>query len=362
MSNNINSRVNQLRQNLAPDQILLVLEPANITYLAGFNSLLQKKRDAYLVISLKNAVLLHDSFMEYQPTASISSHLGSSIKDLLKVLLNFLKELNTKKATLLINKANLTVKEFEQLKTLKGFKIASTPNNLLLEQRLIKDHHQKKLITHASKIASRVTKKALSKLAVGMSELELKKIIEIELLKTGSQQPAFPVIVAFGKNSALPHHHPDNTKLRLNTPVLIDLGAMVGGYLSDMTRTVWFGSKPTNKFLEIEKVVKKAYQQTFNKLVNARHSDKNIKAQDLDHTARTLIMQAGYSQNFIHTTGHGIGLDIHESLSLNSANSQELKANMVITIEPGIYLPNQFGYRFENTILIQQAGATELTC
>ena len=141
-------------------------------------------------------------------------------------------------------------------------------------------------------------------------------------------------------------------------PILIDLGATVNGYHGDMSRTVWFGKKPSPEFLKVEEVVKAAYQEAVSALKNRQ--GQQILAKDLDQAARGVITQAGYGKNFIHTTGHGLGLDIHENLSLNWNNEQPILPQMVITIEPGIYLEGKFGYRYENMVVVNDDGAMEL--
>ena len=126
-----------------------------------------------------------------------------------------------------------------------------------------------------------------------------------------------------------------------------------------MTRSFWFGDKPTQEYLKVKKTVHQAYQAALAKLTQPLTNQ--LQAKDLDQAARSVISLAGYGPKFIHTTGHGLGLDIHEPPSLNWRNDQEIKPGMVITLEPGIYLNGRFGCRHENTILVTKDGAQELT-
>jgi Xaa-Pro aminopeptidase len=125
-----------------------------------------------------------------------------------------------------------------------------------------------------------------------------------------------------------------------------------------MTRSWWFGDQPPADFTQIKNLVDEAYSLTLEQL---QQPSITVTAQILDETARTFISQAGFGQEFIHTTGHGVGLDIHEPPSLYWKNKQPILPGMIITIEPGIYLPERFGYRWENTVLITDTGCQELT-
>lgn len=125
-----------------------------------------------------------------------------------------------------------------------------------------------------------------------------------------------------------------------------------------MTRSWWHGKKPPTAFSQIKNLVDEAYARTLDVLTQRAH---HVTAKEVDEAARTFITQAGFGQQFIHTTGHGVGLDIHEPPSLYWRNQLPLSAGMVVTIEPGIYLNHQFGYRWENTVLITETSCQELT-
>lgn len=221
-------------------------------------------------------------------------------------------------------------------------------------------------LAHANHITHNAITFALSQLTAGMTEQDIQLLIEKNMREQGAFELAFPTIVAFGDHSALPHHQPSNRPLRGNDAVLIDCGAKWQHYCADVTRTVWFGNTPDPEFAKIENVVKNAYQKavvscklSVVSTVESQHAAP-LQATSLDKTARDLITAAGYGQQFIHTTGHGVGLYIHEQPSLNLHNETVLKPGMVITIEPGIYLEGKFGYRFENSIALTENSAQEL--
>src|SRR5690606_10429155 len=125
-----------------------------------------------------------------------------------------------------------------------------------------------------------------------------------------------------------------------------------------MTRSFWFGKRPSPLFVEVAGIVRAAYEQAAGMLLRRRDG---LTAKQIDDTARTVIAGQNYGDQFIHTTGHGLGIEIHEPPSLSWQNPAEIKPGMAVTIEPGIYLPGKFGYRHENTFLVTQKGATVLT-
>jgi Xaa-Pro aminopeptidase len=351
------ARIDKLSQFLNQDQALLLSLVTDITYLTSFNDLVPEEREAFLLITPDTNIFFHASFSPFKSPAGINSSKGCALSKITTALEKLHQKNNIKE--LLVDKSNLFVNEYEALAKLSFLKLAGFDRQHIWKLRTIKDEEEIKSLKKAATATSRAIAASIKSLKAGMTEIQLKIIIEAELQKAGSEKPAFPTIVAFGPNSALPHHQPTNTILEAEMPILIDLGATVDGYNGDMTRTVWFGKKPPAEFLKIEKIVKSAYQAAVDALNNRR--DNQILAKELDQAARSTISQAGYAKKFIHTTGHGLGLDLHENLSLNWNNGQSILPNMVITIEPGIYLEGKFGYRYENMILVTDDEAQELT-
>ncbi|MGC8867628.1 MAG: M24 family metallopeptidase, partial [Elusimicrobiales bacterium] len=165
---------------------------------------------------------------------------------------------------------------------------------------------------------------------------------------------SFDTIVAFGENSALPHHETSERKLRRNEAVLIDFGCIYHRYCSDMTRTFFYG-KPTEEFLKVYKTVELAQKKGIEAVKEGVLSD------EIDKICRQTISEHGYGQYFIHGTGHGVGLDIHEDPTLNPKTSIKLLQGMTITIEPGIYLYGKFGVRIEDTVCVRKDGCEIMT-
>lgn len=187
----------------------------------------------------------------------------------------------------------------------------------------------------------------------GQTEREVALAIETAMMQKGAEAPAFPTIVASGPNAALPHAVPSDKKLRRGETVIIDMGLKLDGYCSDMTRTVVFG-KPDKRTVTMLRVVRRAQQAALRAL------RAGILARDADRAAREVIVRAGYGKNFGHGLGHGVGLAVHEPPSLNRLRRSRLQPGMVVTVEPGVYLPGWGGVRLENMIVVEEKGCTVL--
>jgi len=351
------ARIDKLSQFLNQDQALLLSLATDINYLTGFNDLVPEEREAFLLITPHTNIFFHASFSPFKSPAGINSSKGWTLNKIATAIEKLHQKNSIKE--LLVDKSNLFVNEYEALAKLSFLKLTSFDRHHIWKLRTIKDKQEIESLKKTATATSKAISASIESLKTGITEIQLKEVIESELKKAGSEKPAFPTIVAFGPNSALPHHQPTNTVLEKEMPILIDLGAKIDGYNGDMTRTVWFGNKPSAEFLKIQEIVKTAYQAALDTLNNRQNNQ--VLAKNLDQAARSIITDAGYAKEFIHTTGHGLGLDLHENLSLNWNNGQSILPNMIITIEPGIYLEGKFGYRYENMILVTDDGTRELT-
>lgn len=191
----------------------------------------------------------------------------------------------------------------------------------------------------------------------GISEIELAIELEIFWKRKGGKGVAFDPIIAFGPNSAMPHYRAEKVRLKRGDAVLIDIGVNLEHYHSDMTRMVYFG-EPDAKMLEIHRIVQKAQQAAL------ALCKKGVTVGDIDRAARAVIAEYGYEKQYPHSVGHGVGLEIHEEPLLRNTVPYKdivLEPGMVITIEPGIYLPEIGGVRIEDMILITQEGYEDLT-
>jgi len=337
------NRLQRLQTGVASSEALLIADPDHIRYFTGFETL-TPEREAFLIVTRKTALLCHGAFSPVSIQENLAHHPSISPTVMTAKLRELTKSENLK--TLAIDKEAIFVSEYELLGSL-SLEIKSLNTNRLWQLRMIKDVEEQGAIKKAVSITERGLEQTIGKLTAGMTEQEVETLLEQTFRDLGSDELAFPTIVAFGDHSALPHHQPTDRKLTKNTAVLIDCGARFNGYCSDLTRTVWFGDKPDEKFLEIEKIVKAAFSVAVSIL-----EKPSCTAQMLDDAARNSISLAGFGKEFIHTTGHGLGLSIHETPSLNANNSQKILAGMAITIEPGVYLPGKFGYRYEETRVV----------
>ncbi len=236
---------------------------------------------------------------------------------------------------------------------LKKF-IAVTPiPSQLSSLRLIKDVQEVNAIRKACRIAVDACNYARTWCKPGVTEHEVYFKIEEYFARNGVKA-SFPTIVAFGPNSANPHHVPGARKLRINDTVLMDLGCVWKGYCSDLTRTFFLG-RITGLQTRVFSCVKRAQHAALKAVVAGAF------AYTVDAAARDLIGADGYGPNFIHTTGHGVGIDIHEAPRISAKDKTVLKAGMVVTVEPGVYLPGKFGVRIEDTVLVTGKGFEILT-
>lgn len=227
--------------------------------------------------------------------------------------------------------------------------------NLVEILRESKDDAELAHINTAVEIAQHALTKTLPKVRVGMSESEVAATLEWEMRLAGSEKPAFETIVAAGARSALPHARATQHVIEAGDLLLIDFGATSGGYVSDITRTFVVGKAPTERQTEIYAVVREA-NASASAAVRA-----GMRGRDADALARDYIERRGYGAAFGHSTGHGIGLEIHEAPRLAKTAEAPLPSGSVVTIEPGIYVEGWGGVRIEDDVLLSSDGPEVLT-
>lgn len=233
--------------------------------------------------------------------------------------------------------------------------LAVEPVNGLVESlRIVKDDSEIDALQRACRITSTVMADLATHLAPGMTEREVALHIERQMVERGADGPAFPSIVASGPNGAIPHHDPGQRRLQHGDLVTCDIGARVDGYHADMTRTFAIG-RPDPVLAAVHDVVRQAQQAG----VAAVAVDTGTSA--VDAAARSIIDASGHADRFVHGTGHGVGLMIHEAPWVNGQATDTLPAHTVVTVEPGIYLPGLGGVRIEDTVLVTASGARRLT-
>ena len=224
---------------------------------------------------------------------------------------------------------------------------------LIQSLRAIKSPEEQHRMRAAIAANDRLFEKTLQQTTPGMSEWEISAIVRREAERLG-QGESFPAIACVGRNAAECHHQPDDTVLRRGQPLLVDLGLKLDHVCADMTRCVSFGT-PTPLWREIYQIVLAANRAA------TRAIRPGVPCKAIDAVARDIIKQAGYGAYFGHSLGHGLGLEVHESPSFSTECTTELAPGMVLTVEPGIYLPGRLGIRIEDVILVTKNGCEVLT-
>ena len=226
---------------------------------------------------------------------------------------------------------------------------------VMFNQRKVKDDHEVDLIRKSIAVAEEAFNAVREEIEVGQSEAYLAGLMHLELRSRGADGVSFNPIVAAGANSSLPHYAPGETLVQQDQPLLFDWGATYGGYCSDMTRTFMLG-QVSERMKKIYRTVLAAQEEAI------RFIRPGVTTRQVDQVARDVIERAGFGKQFGHGLGHGIGRDIHEMPFMRrTGEGEELRPGMVITVEPGIYLPGEGGVRIEDDVLVTHSGREVLT-
>lgn len=350
----INKRVQNLRARFSGLKIdaALVSSTKNRYYLSGFDG-----SAGYLLITDRKAILATDfRYVEQAGREAPDYEIYKTPPATPDWLAKLLAELNIK--NLGFEETSFTVEAYDKLKdrlAQNNYALNLLPLKGSVEElRSIKEPEEITLIRQAIRIAEAALAHIAKTLKPGMTELAVAWEIEKFMRENSSQSLPFEVIVASGPNAALPHAKPSARVINEGEPVIADIGARVGGYASDLTRTFCPG-KQGAKFKELYNLTLKA-QQTAIEGVTA-----GMTGEQADYLARQVIEQAGYADNFGHGLGHGIGLETHEAPRLGIKSEDVLQENMVFTIEPGVYVSGWGGIRIEDDILLKKGKARVLS-
>lgn len=221
--------------------------------------------------------------------------------------------------------------------------------------RQVKDEEEIKVLRDSCKIAYDTYEYIRPLIKTGMSEFEVAAEMEKFMRIRGASATSFLTIVAFGENTANPHHETSHRKLKDDEAVLLDFGCIYNGYCSDMTRSWWHGDQEPQEYKKIWTITEKAWK------AGIAAEKPGMRCQQVDAVARGIITDAGYGPYFTHRLGHGVGLEIHEEPCNDQTTEAVMKKGNVITVEPGIYLPGKFGVRLEETTVVTDTGAEILT-
>jgi len=348
------ARFRALRQALSQQEIeaLLVTHLPDVRYLCGFTG-----SNAALAITAKKAVLFTDGRYTAQAkqetqAARVSIAKKSALNEACALLESSAKRVS-------YDPEHTTVSELTAMRSAisagkrRGF-FSPLKKPIVSELRMVKDADELKRMTEAAALGNRVFSAILPHIQSGVAETEIAASLEFFARSMGAEGMSFETIVASGPRSALPHGRATSHKTPRNGFVTLDFGVILKGYCSDMTRTVYLG-KPSA-------MERSAYDAVLDAQQAAVAAVKpGATCGEVDEAARGTLRKAGLDKYFTHSTGHGVGLEIHEGPRIATGQTLELKPGMVITIEPGIYLPGKFGIRIEDMVAVTDHGSKVLT-
>ena len=320
----------------------------NIRYLTNFTG-----EDAFLIAANEKLLLIVDSRFTTQAKGEVYE--GVEVLEYSGNVVEFIKSILLKYRVhwLGIEKNRLNVDLYLSLKEIPFINLVPLTNVIEL-LRIIKDEREAEIIKKACAISSKSFLETLPFIQEGVTEKDIAAELEYRFKKNGADKLSFDTIIAAGERGALPHGTPSNRKIKAHELIVMDFGVFYNGYASDTTRTICIGS-PDEESLKVYNIVEEA-QRLGRKTVK-----DGVYCKELDTKVRNFIKEKGYGEYFIHGLGHGVGLEIHELPFVNGGSPFELKENMVITVEPGIYIPNKFGVRIEDTILVKKNKGEVLT-
>ena len=345
-------RLKQAREAMASSgaEALVVTHLPNIFYLSGFSGsnalLLVLAGVVHLFTDGRYRIQAHEEAAEAR-VHIVRTPLAGACGEFL------LSQSRRKRTRVAFESASLNVAEWVRLKKAAGRDIAWKATSGLIERiREVKSVEELGLMRRAARLASEVIGEASDFVRPGVAELEVAAEIDHRLRRKGASGPSFETIVASGPRSALPHARPTEKRLRKNELVVLDLGAILRHYCSDLTRTVFLGRAPV-RIRRWYKAVEQAQQAAR----DALHA--GVTAGSVDRAARGLLNRHGLGTYFVHGTGHGLGIEIHEGPRVGRGQKQEIRAGNVVTLEPGIYVEGVGGIRIEDEVAVH-AGGTEI--
>ncbi len=340
-------RIAKLREKMSAAKLdaVFLAGDHNRNYLSGFTG-----NESYSFITLDKAFFITDSRFTEQASQQVEGYeiIETSINKTLPELVSDLADENLVK-TLGFEEDVLTYKAYSEHKD--RLRCGFVPMKGLVEDiRIIKDSYELDILRKAAEIADEAFGHILKFIQPGMTEREIGLELEMHMKRNGASSLSFPSIVASGTRSSLPHGEATDKRVAEGEFLTLDFGCVYREYCSDMTRTIVIG-KPSEKMVEIYNTVLEAQLQA------AKCFREGAVAADVDRAGRDCIAKAGYGENFGHSLGHGVGRQVHEAPNISSRNGTVLRAGMVVTNEPGIYLPGFGGVRIEDMLVITKEGS-----
>lgn len=349
------SRLERLRLLLFKSRCdrLLVTHLPNIQYLCGFTG-----SAGILLLEPTSATLFTDSRYTFQAREEVQGRgvrVQIASQGLLRAAGERLRAHKGRTSKVGFAPAQISVAQKQAIEAAAGKRIRWAQAGGLIERlRAVKDMSEIQGMRAAARLISRVFRETIPKISLGMTELDLAAEIDYAMRKLGSSGPSFETIVASGPRSAWAHARPTSKPLRKNELVVLDQGAILRGCCSDMTRTVFLGRAPQR--------IRKMYHAVLEAQRVAKASIRpGITAAEVDRAARQVLKKSGFGAYFTHSTGHGLGIEVHEMPRLGKGDDTALEAGMVVTVEPGVYIEGLGGVRIEDDVLVTSNGAEDLT-
>jgi Xaa-Pro aminopeptidase len=340
-------RLGRLRAGFPAAETLLILNEKNIRYLTGFTG-----GDGALMVGPQWLTLLVDGRYVTQAREEAVGAEIVEFRNRVEGIAGVVRRYAV--GSIGFESPALSVEEYLRLR--EGLPDAALEplSGGLQSLRAVKDEREAALIREAARIAGEALAAVREMIRPGVRETEIALELEYRMRRGGAEQVSFETIVASGANTALPHATPGSRAIADGDCVMVDYGAVYRGYHSDETCTYIVGHASARQE-EVYRLVKEAHDRAI------RAVRPGVSCGEIDRVARAFLEEAGVGPHFAHGTGHGVGLDVHESPRLAAGREEILRAGMVVTIEPGIYLPGMWGIRIEDTVLVTEEGSECLT-
>jgi Xaa-Pro aminopeptidase len=327
---------------------LLLTSPANVRYLSGYGG-----SNGLILLTPSETHLFTDPRYALEVSGTITCKVHVSKGLLISAAASTIKRKKLKKVG--FESASLRYEDHAKLKDLLPLGYFLKPLGALVEeQRMVKSTAEIDKVRKSVQVNSEAYARTMRRVRRGAREQEIAAELEYQMRVLGAEKPAFETIVAAGARSALPHARPTDHRLEKNELLLIDMGAFLDGYASDMTRVACFGS-PSKRTRDMYRAVMEAQSAAVDAV------RPGVTANSVDGAARKVLKAHNLGREFVHSTGHGLGLEIHEMPKVGRKDKTRLRAGMTITIEPGAYVEGLGGIRIEDTVLVTENGCEVLT-
>jgi len=359
-------RLARLREILGQKRMggFLISNPSNLFYLSGFRA----EGSFALVTQRKARIFVPELLYEQAKQAVRDFEVIGFRNRLLQSLGKFLT--GEKIRRLGLEAGGISIKRYKEMeKVLRGATLVPL-DDLVEEMRVVKTEEEVSLIRKSARICVAAFRFIKKRIRIGMKERVIACQLEYFMKKRGAEKPSFEIIVASGENTAYPHYRTGERRIGSGDSLLIDMGCVYKGYCSDLTRPLFLNIITNNKreglrgalafefkgkYKKIYQVVREAQRAAIEKI------RPGVRCCSIDFAARKVIARAGLGDYFIHRTGHGVGLDVHELPWVDENSKQVLRAGMVLTVEPGVYIPGFGGMRIEDMVLVTKKGSEVLT-